>query len=82
MPPSMQLETAVNKSAAPPAVDASSPPIQKAGSQAGSMSVPNVQIQVNAIDSKSFLDHSDAIAEAVRQALLNSHSLGDVIAEL
>jgi hypothetical protein len=34
---------------------------------------------VNAIDSKSFIDHSDAIAEAVRQALLNSHALGDVI---
>lgn len=41
-----------------------------------------VQVQVNAIDSKSFIDHSDLIAEAVRQALLNSHSLGDVIAGL
>jgi hypothetical protein len=43
---------------------------------------PAVTIQVNAIDSRSFLDHSDQIARAVRQALLNSHSLRDVVGEL
>jgi hypothetical protein len=42
----------------------------------------NVQIQVNAMDSRSFLDHSDDIAMAVRQALLHSSSLNDVIADL
>lgn len=41
-----------------------------------------VQIQVNAMDSKSFLDHSDEIAQAVRKAILNSSSLNDVIANL
>jgi hypothetical protein len=46
------------------------------------VSAPSIQIQVNAIDSRSFLDHSDQIAQAVRQALLNSHSLADVIAEI
>ena len=46
------------------------------------MSAPPIQIQVNAIDSRSFLDHSDQIAQAVRQALLNSHPLADVIAEI
>jgi hypothetical protein len=41
-----------------------------------------VTIQVQAIDSRSFLDHSDAIARAVKQALLESHDLGQVIREL
>lgn len=45
-------------------------------------SAPQVTIQVNAMDSQSFLDHSDDIAMAVKQAILNSSSLNDVIAEL
>lgn len=39
-----------------------------------------ITIQVNAMDSKSFLDHSDDIARAVRQAMLQSNSLNDVVA--
>jgi len=77
MPPSMQLDTAINKSV--PLAAQTSPDTSSAGPSAAAQA-PHVQIQVNAIDSRSFLDHSDAIAEAVRQALLNSHSLGDVIA--
>lgn len=42
---------------------------------------PNITIQVQAMDSRSFLDHSGEIALAVRQALLESHILGDVLAE-
>jgi hypothetical protein len=45
-------------------------------------SSPQVNIQVNAMDSQSFLDHSDEIARAVRAALLNSTSLSDVISDL
>lgn len=41
-----------------------------------------VTIQVNAMDSQSFLDHSDDIAMAVKQAMLNSSSLNDVISNL
>ena len=41
-----------------------------------------VTIQVNAMDSRSFLDHSEEIAQAVKQAMLNSSSLNDVIADL
>ncbi len=47
-----------------------------------SSSTPQVNIQISAMDSQSFLDHSDDIASAVKQALLNSHSLGDVISDL
>lgn len=38
-----------------------------------------VNIQITAMDSKSFLDHSDDIAQAVRKAILNSNSLNDAI---
>jgi hypothetical protein len=41
-----------------------------------------VQITVQAIDSRSFLDHRDEIARAVREAMLDSHSLNDVVAEI
>jgi hypothetical protein len=47
-----------------------------------SSNAQQVNIQVSAMDSKSFLDHSDEIATAVRQALLNSNSLTDVISDL
>jgi hypothetical protein len=43
---------------------------------------PQVNIQVNAMDSQSFLDRSDDIATAVKAALLSSHSLSDVISDL
>lgn len=42
---------------------------------------PQVLVQVEAMDSRSFLDHRDEIAAAVRQALLESHALGDVMSE-
>jgi hypothetical protein len=43
---------------------------------------PQVTIQVNAMDSQSFLDHSGDIAMAVKHAILNSSSLNDVISGL
>jgi len=50
--------------------------------RAQSSTSPQVTIQVNAMDSQSFLDHSDDIAMAVKQAILNSSSLNDVISDL
>jgi hypothetical protein len=55
------------------------------GGQPRSASVsasPQVTIQVNAMDSQSFLDHSDEIAMAVKHAILNSSSLNDVLSDL
>lgn len=43
---------------------------------------PQVTVQVQAIDSRSFLDHSHEIARAVREAMLNAHALNDVVSEL
>jgi hypothetical protein len=42
---------------------------------------PAITIQVQAMDSRSFLDHSDDIAMAVREAILNGHALGGVMSE-
>lgn len=43
---------------------------------------PQITIQVQAMDSRSFQDHSAEIAQAVREAMLNSHALNDVVNEL
>jgi hypothetical protein len=53
---------------------------QPRGQSAGAPA--QVTIQVNAMDSQSFLDHSDDIASAVKHAILNSNSLNDVISGL
>jgi hypothetical protein len=44
-----------------------------------SSSTTQITVQVQALDSQSFLDHSDDIAAAVRQAMLTSTTLNDVI---
>ena len=43
---------------------------------------PQIVVNVQAMDSRSFLDHSQEIAQAVREAMLNMHSLNDVVSEL
>lgn len=43
---------------------------------------PQITVQVQAMDSQSFLDHSGDIALAVRQAMLQSNVLNDVIREV
>ena len=45
-------------------------------------SAPTINIQVSAMDSRLFLDHSSQIAQAVREAMLNMHSLNDFVSEL
>ncbi|MBV9503815.1 MAG: hypothetical protein JO323_02295 [Acidobacteriia bacterium] len=43
---------------------------------------PQINVTVHAMDSQSFLDHSSEIAQAVRQAMLNSNSINDVVNDL
>ena len=43
---------------------------------------PQITVQVQAMDSRSFLDHSQEIAMAVRQAMLETTVLNDVIREV
>ncbi len=58
-------------------------PMQGGVSRPVSVTGPSPQIHVNvqAMDSRSFLDHSADIAMAVRQAMLESSVLNDVIRE-
>jgi hypothetical protein len=53
----------------------------RTGEEAKPVNPPQVSILVQALDSRSFLDRSDEIARAVREALLSSHSLNDVVAD-
>lgn len=45
-------------------------------------SVPQVVVNVSAMDSQSFMDRSDDIARAVRSAMLHMHPLNDVVDEI
>ena len=53
-----------------------------AGSRRSNAGTQQITVQVQAMDSQSFLDHSDDIAQAVRQAMLNMNSLNDVVTSL
>ena len=52
------------------------------GSTAQTTFSPQVTVNIQAMDSQSFLDRSSDIADAVRQAVLNLHPLNSVLAEL
>ncbi|MCC6585584.1 MAG: hypothetical protein IT168_02595 [Bryobacterales bacterium] len=43
---------------------------------------PAITVNVQAMDSRSFLDHSDDIARAVRSAMLTMNSINDVVGDL
>jgi hypothetical protein len=82
--------------ALPPAVNVNAGVLEAASTQpfgvdysAGGASRPTVNpaaaqitVQVQTMDSRSFLDHSSEIAMAVRQAMLESGVLNDVIREI
>lgn len=42
----------------------------------------NITVNIQTMDSRSFLDHSSDIASAVRDAMLSMHSLNDVVGDL
>ncbi len=42
---------------------------------------PNITVQVSAMDSRSFIERSDEIAKALKDALLHSHAVADVLTE-
>lgn len=48
----------------------------------GGASSPSINVHVQALDSQSFITRSNDIAKAVKSAMLNSHSLNDVVAEI
>jgi hypothetical protein len=72
LPAPIAVQATVDSSAATTAAPAGG------GASAGT----SVIVQVNAMDSRSFLDHKDEIAQAVREAVLHSHALNDVLNQL
>ena len=57
-----------------------SAPAQEASSQG--TSAPQITVNVQAMDARSFLDRSSDIAAAVRDAMLNLNSINDVVNDL
>jgi len=81
LPPSLSLQSTTNYQS----VDWGENGVPRAagGGMANAPSnTPQITVQVQAMDSQSFLDHSADIAQAVRQAMLNMNSLNDVITNL
>jgi hypothetical protein len=76
-PPEIRYEAVLGAGPGPRAGEAG-----RAAEKAPPVSLPaTIQVQVQAIDSRSFLDHSEAIASALREALLRSHPVADLIRE-
>lgn len=80
-PPSLHFQVANGPGPAVPGVDYGQSGAPRAVSSTP-QSTPQITVQVQAMDSRSFLDHSHDIATAVRDAVLNMHSLNDVIGDL
>jgi hypothetical protein len=83
LPPSIQVNAGVSEGGGQGfAVDNPQGGLPRAASGGGQASAAaQITVQVRAMDSRSFLDHSGEIAMAVRQAMLESSVLNDVIRE-
>ena len=83
LPPSIQANGGVSESGGQAfAVDNPQGGLPRAAPTGGQASSPSqITVQVQAMDSQSFLDHSSDIAQAVRQAMLQSSVLNDVVRE-
>lgn len=79
-PPSLTFQAANVPGPAPAGVDYGQSGLPRTVSSAPI--APQVTVNVQAMDSRSFLDHSQDIAKAVRDAVLHMHSLNDVISDL
>jgi hypothetical protein len=58
------------------------PPGNSGSGASSGAAAPQITVNVQAMDSQSFLDHSNEIAQAVRAAMLNSNSINDVVNDL
>ena len=79
LPPSLNLESTTNNQ---DVVWGENGLPRSAASGGGANAATQITVQVQAMDSQSFLDHSDDIAKAVRQAMLNMNSINDVVTNL
>ena len=79
LPASIQAEAGLNGSGGLTLVDRNVNGDVRSVKPAGST---NITVQVNAMDSQSFMDRSGDIAQAVRSAMLNSSALNEVIQDM
>ena len=79
LPPSLQLDAGLTPNGSLAAVQYSQNGLPRAES---SLLTQNVTVQIQALDSRSVMDRSDDIAKAVRDAMLHSHSINDVVTDL
>ncbi len=81
-PPSLSIQNSVAAGGAggPAVYDQFGRPREASSGTARSQ--PSVTVNVQAMDSRSFMDHSFQIAQAVREAMLNLHPINDVVNEL
>jgi hypothetical protein len=82
--PSPVAINATLNSATPNAAPAQNggPSSQSAAGSLPAPAAPQVTVNVTAMDSQSFMDHSNDIANAVREAMLNMHPINGVVATL
>jgi hypothetical protein len=78
LPPALNLESTTSGQS----VDWGENGLPRSAGGSGTNQGQQITVQVQAMDSQSFLDHSDDIAQAVRQAMLNMNSINDVITSL
>jgi hypothetical protein len=52
------------------------------GGDGANRAAPQITVNVQAMDARSFLDHSNEIARAVRDAMLNLNAINDVVNDL
>jgi hypothetical protein len=84
-PPSPVAISATLNSATPNAATSGGAAGSGAGASASASPAapaPQVTVNVTAMDSQSFMDHSTDIANAVREAMLNMHPINGVVASL
>jgi hypothetical protein len=65
-----------------PAADTAAASVNGAGASASGGAAPQITVNVQAMDARSFLDRSNDIALAVRDAMLNMNAINDVVGEL
>lgn len=78
LPPALHLEATTNYQD----VAYGDNGLPRSATPVGQSAGPQITVQVQAMDSRSFLDHSDEIAQAVRQAMLQMNPINDVVTDL
>ncbi len=76
------MTSSLNSPLSLPTAGNSTSPGTSTAASTSSQQGQSILVQVQAMDSQSFMDHSNDIAQAVRQAMLNSHPVNDLIADL